>query len=411
MEEMVFTAALSSILLTLAAADPATLARTPQIKTALDFAKRIEPEIIAEQRRVCEIAAPSHKEQKRGAEFKKIFESLGLSNVRIDEVGNVIGERPGKTARPNLLVAAHLDTVFEEFVGLKTAQTGNVITGPGIGDDCRGLAVLISMIRSLTAGKVETNGTLTFVANVGEEGLGDLKGVKHLFNHSLKDKVDAFISIDGTGLGITRISVGSYRYRLAYKGPGGHSFGSFGNANPMHALGRAIAKLSDFEVSTNPKTTFNVGRVGGGTSVNSIAFEAWAEVDMRSSDPKSLNNLDERFKSAVHQALNEENARWKDKGKISVDLKMIGNRPAGEMPATSQLVQTALTVSTALGFASSMGEGSTDSNYPQSLNVPAITIGGGGRGQGAHTPEESFDITDSWKGSQRALLLAVALVN
>jgi tripeptide aminopeptidase len=410
MEGMALSVA-SLLLVVTAAADPAALVQSAQMRTALDYAKRIEPEIIKEQRRVCEIAAPTFQEEKRGLEFKRIFESLGLKNVRIDAVGNVIGERPGKAARPNLLIAAHLDTVFPEFVGLKTTQEGNIIKGPGIGDDCRGLAVLIGIIRSLNEARIETNGTLTFTANVGEEGLGDLKGVKHLFNESLKGKVDSFISIDGTGLRITRIGVGSYRYRLAYKGPGGHSFGAFGNANPVHAMGRAIAKISDMEVPNQPKTTFNVGRIGGGTSVNSIAFESWAEVDMRSSDPKSLNRVDELFKSAAHKALNEENARWKDKGKIAVEIRMLGNRPAGETAESAPIMKTALAVSKALQFDSQVGEGSTDSNYPMSLNIPAITIGGGGRGEGAHSPEESFDITDSWKGTQRAILLAVALVN
>lgn len=381
------------------------------MRKALDFAKQIEPQIIAEQRRVCEIAAPTFQEEKRGLEFKRIFESLGLKNVRIDGAGNVIAERPGKAAKPNLVVAAHLDTVFPEFVGLKTSMEGSVIKGPGIGDDCRGLAVLISMIRSLNEARIETQGTLTFVANVGEEGLGDLKGVKHLFNESLKGKIDSFISIDGTGLRITRIGVGSYRYRLAYKGKGGHSFGAFGNANPVHAMGRAIAKIADIQVPDHPKTTFNVGRIGGGTSVNSIAFESWAEVDMRSSDPRSLNAVDEKFKSAAHQALNEENSRWKDKGRIALELKMLGNRPAGETPESAPIMKTAFAVSKALGFESGVGEGSTDSNYPMSLGIPAITIGGGGKGEGAHSPEESFDITDSWKGSQRAILLAVALVS
>lgn len=381
------------------------------MRKALDFAKQIEPQIIAEQRRVCEIAAPTFQEEKRGLEFKRIFESLGLKNVRIDGAGNVIAERPGKSAKPNLVVAAHLDTVFPEFVGLKTSMEGSVIKGPGIGDDCRGLAVLISMILSLNEARIETKGTLTFVANVGEEGLGDLKGVKHLFNESLKGKIDSFISIDGTGLRITRIGVGSYRYRLAYKGKGGHSFGAFGNANPVHAMGRAIAKIADIQVPDHPKTTFNVGRIGGGTSVNSIAFESWAEVDMRSSDPRSLTAVDEKFKSAAQQALNEENARWKDKGKIALELKMLGNRPAGETAENAPIMKTALAVSKALGFESGVGEGSTDSNYPMSLGIPAITIGGGGKGEGAHSPEESFDITDSWKGSQRAILLAVALVS
>jgi tripeptide aminopeptidase len=393
--------------------DPATLVQSPAIKKALDYAKSIEPQTISEQRRVCEIAAPTGQEQTRGLEFKRLFESLGLKNVRIDAAGNVLGERPGKTARPNVVIAAHLDTVFPAFVGLKTKLEGSIIHGPGIGDNCRGLAVALAIIQSLNEAKIETAGTLTFAANTGEEGLGDLKGVKHMFDVSLKGKIDSFISIDGTGLRITRIGVGSYRYRLAYKGKGGHSFGAFGNANPVHAMGRAIAKIGDFEVPDHPKTTFNVGRIGGGTSVNSIAFESWAEVDMRSSDAKSLNGVDEKFKSAAVQAMNEENTRWKNKGKIEVEIKMLGNRPAGETPENAPILKTALAVSKALGFAeaTTVGEGSTDSNYPMSLHIPALTIGGGGKGEAAHSPEESFDITDSWKGTQRAILLAVALAN
>lgn len=401
---------LSAILLL--SLDPAALAQTPSMKKALAYAKSIEPQIIAEQRRICEIAAPTGQEEKRGLEFKRIFESLSLKNIRIDAVGNVIGERPGRSARPNLVVAAHLDTVFPEFVGLKTKMEGSIIHGPGIGDDCRGLAVLIGMVRSLNEADIETPGTITFVANVGEEGLGDLKGVKHLFNESLKGRIDAFISIDGSGLRVTRIGVGSYRYRLAYKGKGGHSFGAFGIANPVHALGRAIAKIGDFDVPDHPKTTFNVGRIGGGTSVNSIAFESWAEVDMRSSDAKSLDALDEKFKSAALQALNEENTRWKNKGRIEVEIKRLGYRPAGETAESAPILKTVLEVSKVLGFTAetTVGEGSTDANFPMMLKIPALTIGGGGKGEAAHSPEESFDITDSWKGTQRAILMAVALV-
>ena len=392
------------------AADVSQLANDPAVRAALDAAKRIEPEILVEQRRVCEIAAPPFAEQKRGLEFERIFKSLGLRNVRIDEVGNVIGERPGKAAHPNLLLAAHLDTVFGPEVDVHNTIAGTRIKGPGIGDDCRGLAVLIGVIRSLDEAKVATPGTITFAANVGEEGLGDLRGVKHMFDTSLKGKIDNFISIDGTGLHVTRIGVGSYRYKVTFTGPGGHSFGSFGSANPIHAMGRAIAKISDFQVTATPKVTFNVGRIGGGTSVNSIAYESWAEVDMRSSDAASLKAIDEKFKTAVQLALNEENERWKNKGKIAVEIKLLGYRPAGDTPEGAPIVQAAKAVGKALGHEVRLGEGSTDSNYPMSFKAPAITIGGGGSGTGAHTLDEAFDSAESWKGTQRALLLAVALV-
>ena len=392
------------------AADVAQIANDATVRAALENVKRNEPEILNEQRRFCEIAAPPFAEQKRGLEFERIFKALGLKNVRIDAEGNVIGERPGKSARPNLLLAAHLDTVFGLEVDVHNKTTGTITKGPGIADDCRGLATLIGVIRALDEAKVETPGTITFAANVGEEGLGDLRGVKHLFDVSLKGKIDNFISIDGTGLHVTRIGVGSYRYKVTFSGPGGHSFGSFGSANPIHAMGRAIAKISDFQVTAAPKVTFNVGRIGGGTSVNSIAYESWAEVDMRSSDAASLKTIDEKFKAAVQLALSEENERWKNKGKIAVEIKLLGYRPAGETPESAAIVQTAEAVGKALGYEVRLGEGSTDSNYPMSFKAPAITIGGGGTGTGAHSLDEAFDSTDSWKGTQRALLLAVALV-
>ena len=266
----------------------AQLSKDPAVEAALAAARKNEANTLNDQASICEIPAPPFKETLRGLELKRRFESLGLKNVFIDKVGNVIGTRPGKAARPNLVMAAPLDTVFPEGTSVKVTREGGMMKGPGIGDDCRGLAVLLSIVRSLDEGKVVTPGTITFVANVGEEGLGDLRGAKNLFYDSLKDKIDRFVSIDGTGLGIAHIGVGSFRYRVTFQGPGGHSYGAFGMANPAHALGRAIAKISDFEVPTNPKTTFNVGRIGGGTSVNAIPYEAWMEVDMRSANVAAL---------------------------------------------------------------------------------------------------------------------------
>jgi acetylornithine deacetylase/succinyl-diaminopimelate desuccinylase-like protein len=256
---------------------------------------------------------------------------------------------------------------------------------------------------------VQTEGSITFVGTVGEEGLGDLRGVKQLFEGELKGTIDRFVSVDGTGLGITHIGVGSKRYRVAFKGPGGHSYGAFGLANPIHALGRAIAKIGDFQVPNEPKTTFNVGRVGGGTSVNSIAFEAWAEVDMRSADAAALLSVDANFHRAVDTALEEENVRWGNRGKLAVDKTLVGDRPAGRTPAKSAIVQAAVSVTTALGLAVSLDEGSTDANIPMSLGIPAVTIDGGGRGLGAHSLGETFDSTNSEQGTARALLLAIAL--
>ena len=375
---------------------------------ALDAARADEARTLAEQVEICEVEAPPFKETTRGELYARKFRELGLQNVRIDKVGNVLGDRPGAAARPHFVLAAHLDTVFPAGTNVKTTHEGSITRGPGIGDDCRGLAVQLAVIRALQAGNVQTPGTITFVGNVGEEGLGDLRGVKFLFNEGLKGQIDRFVSIDGTGLGITHISVGSLRYRVTFKGPGGHSYGAFGMVNPIHALGRAMAAIADFQVPNEPKTTFNVGRIGGGTSVNSIPFEAWMEVDMRSADAASLQSLDAKFHRAVDDAVAAENARWGSRA-LSVDKALVGNRPAGRAPATSAIVQTAASVTKALGFPVSMDEGSTDANYPQSLGIAAITIDGGGRGTGAHALDEAFDSTDSWKGTQRALLLTIAL--
>ncbi len=390
--------------------DIARLLQDPTIKAALDAAKSNEASIIEAQIRLSEIPAPPFKEETRAAAVLKIFTELGLRNVRMDKAGNVIGERPGLAARPNLAFCAHLDTVFPEGTDVKVRREGAVLKGPGIGDDARGLAVVIAVVRALNQAKLQTPGTITFVADVGEEGLGDLRGMKQLFNDTLKDQIDRFVSVDGTGFGITHIGVGSYRYRVTYKGPGGHSYGAFGLVNPIHALGRAIAKIADFQVAKDPKTTFNVGRIGGGTSVNSIAFESWMEMDMRSSSMDSLRAIDANFREAVDQALKEENARWEEMGgHLTVDVQRVGERPAGNTPENSPIVQTAVAVTRALGFTPRLGAGSTDANLPMDLHIPAITIGGGGKGEGAHALSEYFDTTDSWQGTQRAVLLAVAL--
>lgn len=378
------------------------------VKAAVDMIRAAEPQTIEDQVRVCEIEAPPFKEQKRAEAYARMFRDAGLQNVRIDKEGNVLGDRPGAQPRPRLVFSAHLDTVFPEGTDVKVKRDGNILRGPGIGDDCRGLAVVLAVVRAMNQAKVQTQGSITFVATVGEEGLGDLRGVKYLFNEGMKGQIDRFVSIDGTGLGITHIAVGSLRYRVTFKGPGGHSYGAFGLSNPLHALGRAVETISQFEVPSDPKTTFNVGRVGGGTSVNSIPFESWFEMDMRSASPSALQAIDAKFHRAVDEAVKAEDARWK-KNVLTVDKALVGNRPAGQTPENSPVVQAAISVTRALGFTVSLDEGSTDSNIPMSLGIPAITIDGGGRGSGSHALDEAFDPTNSWMGSQRALLLAIAL--
>jgi acetylornithine deacetylase/succinyl-diaminopimelate desuccinylase-like protein len=390
-------------------AEVSRLMRDAAVKAALDATRTGEEQVIADQIRFCEIPAPEFNETARGAAVKQAFERLGLTNVRVDRVGNVLGDRSGRAPRPRLVIAGHLDTVFPEGTDVHVTREGSVLKGPGIGDDCRGLGVLMGIIRALNSARVQTEGTITFVADVGEEGLGDLRGMKALFDETLRGQIDRFVSIDGTGIGVTRVAVGSHRYRMTFKGPGGHSFGAFGLANPIHALGRAIATIAEIQVPKAPKTTFNVGRVGGGTSVNSIPFEGWFEVDMRSSDKASLAAVDAKVQAAVDSAVVRENRRWGHPGMITVEKKLVGDRPAGNTPDDALIVRTALAVAGALGKTVTPGEGSTDSNYPMSLGIPAITVGGGGRGRGAHSLAEQFDTTDSWQGTQWVTLLAIAL--
>lgn len=382
----------------------------PRIRETLEYLKSIEPETVNEQATICEIPAPPFKEQKRAEYFRKRFIELGLKNVRIDAEGNVIGERPGESANPALVLSAHLDTVFPEDTDVKVTRTGSILKGPGIGDDCRGLTVMLAVIRALQEKKITTRGTVIFVATVGEEGLGDLRGVRHLFAKELKDRVTHFISIDGTGLDITNRAVGSNRYKVTIKGPGGHSYGAFGLPNPIHALGRAIEKISRFEVPRQPKTTFNVGRIEGGTSINSIAHTAWMEVDMRSESAAELAKVDAKFKAAVQQAVDEENAFWNHRSKLTADVKLIGQRPTGEQAPDAPIVRIALAADSALGITSRLTAGSTDSNIPISLGIPAITIDSGGEGRGAHSLDEQFDATNSHLGTQRALLIALGIV-
>ncbi len=379
------------------------------IRAALEAARAGEPQVLAEQIRLCEIPAPTFHEERRAVPVKAEFEALGLRNVRVDALGNVIGERPGRNARPHVMLASHLDTVFPEETDLTVKREGELLKGPGIGDNCRGLAAMLGLIRAMNAAKVETPGSITFVANVREEGLGNLGGVRHMLEGEFKGKVDRFISMDGSGIGYTYLAVGTQRYRVTFSGPGGHSYYAFGIANPMHAMGRAMANIGDIQVPKQPRTTFSVGKSGGGTSVNSIAFEAWLEVDMRSHDPASLTALIAAVKKAVADAADAENARWEGKGAVKVEWKELGAAPPGAMQPTSPIVLATASVTKALGLPIVEFPSTTDSNVAMSLGIPALTIDSGGDGSGGHSLHETFVTTNSWKGTQRAMLLVIAL--
>ncbi len=377
------------------------------IAEALQYLRDSEPDTLAEQIALCEIPAPPFNEAERAEAYRQRFEALGLDDVEIDAEGNVLG-RAGD-GDPTVVISAHLDTVFPPGTDVTVRREGSRLIGPGIGDDCRGLAVVLAVAGAIRRFEIEPVGTLVFVGTVGEEGPGDLRGVKRLFAETLADRVDYFVSVDGAGSSVTHAAVGSNRYEVTFRGPGGHSYGAFGMPNPIHALGRAISKLADFEVPTDPKTTFSVGLVEGGTSVNSIAFETTMTVDLRSESPTSLADLDAAFRAAVREALVEENARWNDDVELTVEIASIGVRPAGEQPLSAPIVQAALATAEELGFRAEASASSTDSNIPMSLGVPAVTIDGGGSGRGAHSLDEWFDTTDSHVGTQWAFLLALTL--
>jgi tripeptide aminopeptidase len=369
---------------------------------------------ITQQKSICEIPAPPFKEAARGAEYKRRFEALGLQRVRVDAIGNVLGERPGTGRGPTIVLAGHLDTVFPEGTDVKVKDSNGRLTSPGIADNCRGLAVVLAVARAFQRSDIRHDARIIFVGNVGEEGPGNLRGVRHLFETELKGQIDYFVAVDGTGLNITSRAVGSNRYRVTYKGPGGHSYGAFGIPNPIHALGRAIAKISDIQVPAQPKTTFNVGVINGGTSVNSIAFEASLEVDMRSESVENLRSVDQMVRRALQEALDAENARWEGpraaRSRLTLVIDTIGIRPTGSQSDSARIVQVALQAGRALGFSPATSASSTDANLPISIGVQGISIDGGGRSEGAHSLNEWYeDGTLGWKGPQWAALIVANL--
>ena len=391
---------------------------TPRIRAALDVIKADNAWTLAQQRSICEIPAPPFKERARGLAMKRRFEALGYTKVRIDSIGNVIVEKTGDGSWPTLVVAGHLDTVFPEGTDVKVKVSGTRMSAPGIGDDCRGLAVLLSVARAYAKANIQTNGTVYFVANVGEEGPGNLRGTRYLFERALKGKIDAFISVDGGGSvgSITTRAVGSVRYKVTYHGPGGHSYGAFGTANPIHALGRAIAMIGDLTVPSSPKTTFNVGIIGGGTSVNSIPFEGSAQIDMRSESAVELGKIDAQILAILDRARDAENKRWNindPKQQVRYTIDTIGIRPAnGEQSDRTLIVGAALAAAKQLGVTDTkLVASSTDANYPMSIGVPALTINGGGTEDGSHSLSEYYDDgAAGWLGPQFAALLIAIIV-
>ena len=368
----------------------------PKFQAATEFISKDHDRFVRELIQITEVEAPPFKEEKRAKVVAELLRQSGLSDVSIDAEGNVVGVRKGTGGGPLIAIAAHLDTVFPEGTNVKVRQQGNRLYAPGVGDDTRALAVLLTIIRAMEAAKIQTASDILFVGNVGEEGPGDLRGMKYLFQRGpYKDKIKMFISLDlfGPGGDITIGGVGSKRFRVTFKGPGGHSYGSFGLVSPAYALGNAITKLSKMQVPSRPRTTFNVGVVGGGTSVNSIPFESWMDVDIRSESKEELTKAVDTFTRLMHEAADEENrARLTSQGRIEAEVKLIGDRPFGQTPMSAPIVQTSAGVIQAFGMNPTYGSSSTDSNIPMSLGIPAVTLESGGTGGRNHTLDEWIDV-------------------
>jgi len=393
----------------------AAVRNSPKFAAAIADIDRNHDRLVADIIALTEIPSPPFKEDKRAAAYLAMFRAAGLTNVDRDAEGNVLGLRKGTGTGPLIAIAAHLDTVFPEGTDVHVKRNGTRLSAPGVGDDTRSLAVLLAMIRAMNAAGIQTASDILFVGDVGEEGPGDLRGMKQLFmKGAYKDRIKMFISMDGTGDGheITTGAVGSKRYRVTFSGPGGHSYGAFGLVNPAFAMGNAAAKFSRITVPSSPKTTFNIGVVGGGTSINSIPSNVWMDVDMRSESPAELAKLEKTFLAMMKQAADEENAaRSTASGKITVDAKLIGDRPSGQTAQTTTLVQTAAAAVRAMQMQPSFKFSSTDSNIPISLGIPAITIDSGGNGGDEHSPSEWIDVEKgpSVKGITAALLTLLAL--
>ncbi|MGO4762445.1 M20/M25/M40 family metallo-hydrolase [Cupriavidus sp. 2KB_3] len=388
------------------------LEASPVVKKLLDDVKADDARALAELKTMTEIPAPPFKESARAQYFVSRLKALGLADARIDAEGNAIGIRKGTGKGPKLLVSAHLDTVFPQGTDVTVKSRDGKLYAPGIGDDTRGLAVLLSWLKVLNENNVRTVGDIVFVGNVGEEELGNLRGMKAVFRDH--PDIDGMVGLEpGTGERVLTQGTGSHRYEITFRGPGGHSFGAFGLPSAIQAMGRAIGKVSDVRTPTDPKTTFTVGTVAGGTSVNAIAGDARMAVDIRSNGTPALLETEKHIMSAIASGVADENGRWSPtKGnEITFQARQIGDRPAGQTATDSVIVQSAVRVIKANSKeAPSLRGGSTDANVPMSLGIPAVILGSGGKSGGSHSRDEWFDPTNAHEGAQWALTTVLGLV-
>ena len=387
-----------------------TVRNLPAVAEAFRIIDETDRQTVADLIALTEIPAPPFMEEARARRFADLLRAAGIDSVWIDEAGNVLAWRPGRTGTRTVAFDAHLDTVFPEGTDVRVRVDGDTLRAPGISDDTRGLSLVLAVVRALNGANLETDANILVVGSVGEEGLGDLRGVKHLFRPG-GPRIDSWVGIDGISTtSITHRGLGSHRYRVTFRGPGGHSWGAFGLGNPHHALGEAIHQFVELAApftADGPRTSYNVGRIGGGTSVNSIPFESWMEVDMRSVSPERLIRIDTLLQQSIRGALDRANELRRQGEPLSVDVNMIGERPSGAIAAESPLVQRAMAVTRLMGDTPRLRIGSTNANIPISLGIPAVTIGAGGAGAGAHSLGEWWVNDNGPMGIKRALLLLV----
>src|SRR6266849_3785410 len=382
-----------------------------RVRTARAHIERSDEATLARQAALSAIPAPTGAEGARGARVAELFGEAGLDEITIDAVGNVRGWCGKRESRNDWVVlSAHLDTVFGPELDVSVSRHGPRLEGPGIADNARGLAALVAIGEALVRAGVETRRPILFAATVGEEGSGDLRGVRHLLDGQ-SIRPHAFIALDGAGLErIVHRALGARRYRVTYHGPGGHSWAAFGVANPANAVGRATAMLADLPTQSSPRSTCAVVRLGGGTSLNSIPQTAWFDVDLRSEDPRILHRLDATAHDYFEQALEDENRhRAPTTPPLKLDVRRVGDRPSGLTPRTHPLVQTAVAATRAVGHDHQLACASTDANVPIALGVPAVALGAGGRAGDAHLPTEWYENEKGALGIVRALLVTAAM--